>query len=194
VTDAYINVRAAYTWLGGTISRIDLPILDAASATPASPVLAIQAPQLTQASAPGPLPGSPITQPRPWLQQNFRLTSTAPVAESLTRTMRVGAVSLGPGIQGGTVDITMGFGPERPDLLSPFQTALQRGGQLMAQPTDVTLHLLTSNFKTDLATVTLHACRVTGMNIIPPPAGSRAVPKTIVTVAFADASIVITPV
>jgi hypothetical protein len=193
VTDANMNVREAYNWFGGTISRIDLPACDAASTLTTSPVLTIQAPQLTQVSTSGPPPGQLSPQSRVWRQQNFGLTSTAPITESLKRTLRVGAIALGPTILGGTVDITMGFGPERPDLLGPFQTALQHGGQLMAQPTDVTVHLLTPDMRLEMATVILHACRILALNVMPPPAGTRALPTTTATLAFADASLAVSP-
>jgi hypothetical protein len=193
VTDANMNVRAAYNWFRGTIDRIELPPCDATSVTSLSPVLTIQAQQLTEVSASGPPPGNLNTHVRPWRQQNFRLTSTAPIAPSLTRAARVSAIVLGPDIHGGTVDIVMGFGPDRPDLLGPFETALQHGGQLMAQPTDVTLHLLTPNLQGEMATVVLRSCRVMALNALPAPAGTRAIPMTVVKMAFADASLGITP-
>ena len=195
VTDTNYNLRSAYNWFAGAISRIELPGCDAASPTPLSPILTIQAPQLTQAIASGQPPAGLHTPARGWQQRNFRLTSTAPIDSSLTRTLRVSAIALGPDIHGGTVDIAMHFGPERPDWLGPFQTALQHGGQLMAQPTDMTLHLLAPDLRTDLAAIGLHNCRVVAINILAPPAGvQNAAPTTVVTLAFAEGSLGITSV
>jgi hypothetical protein len=193
VTDANMNVRTAYNWSGGTISRIDLPACDAASLTAISPVLTIQAPQLTQVSASGPPPGNLSMPVRAWQQRNFKLTSTAPVAEALLRTLRVGAIAVGPAIQGGTVEVAMRFGIERPDLLGPFQAALQHGGQLMAQPSDITVHLLAADLKQEIAAITLHACRVLALNTTAPPPGTQGAATTAVTLAFADASLGIAP-
>jgi hypothetical protein len=192
ITDASLNVRAFYNWSAGSISRIDLPVCDASSPAVASPILTIQAASLTQTNATGPLTGNwGVNARRGWRQQDFRVTSTAPIDAALTRTRSVSGITLAPNIRGGTFDISMGFGPDRPDLMGPFTHALQSGGLLLPdRTTDFTLHLFTPDLR-EVATVMLHDCRVLRMNTI--PAATGATVTTVVTMGFAEASLVITP-
>jgi hypothetical protein len=190
VIDATAQLRAAYNWSGGSISRIDMPALNAGSAAALSPILTVQAATLTQVSASGAASLIPTPRARVWQQRSFQVASTAPISASLALTRSVGAISLGPNIRGGTVDIAMDFGPERPDLSAPFQHALQVGGQLADRPTQITLHLLGLDLRTEIASVNLANCSVTGVRSAPAATGTP--PATVVTIAFSDAALGIT--
>jgi len=188
IADTYLNVRAAYNWSGGSITDIELPACDAASITPASPLLTIQAAAMTQTPASGPLTGNwHLGARRSWRQQDFRIGSTAPISAPLTHIRSVSAISLASNIRGGTFDIAMGFGPDRPDLMGPFTRALQSGGPLVPDTaTDITVYLLAPDLRTEIAAVVLHDCRVLSVNT--PTAAA-----TVVKMSFADASLSITP-
>lgn len=193
VTDATLSTRAAYNWSEGFIAQIDLPACDAESATAVSPILTVRAALLTQAAVSGPLAGKWSMGRRGWQQRNFQVTSTAPIGASLSRATRVSGVTLGPNIRGGTFDITMGFGLNRPDLLAPFTSALQHAGALVPdRTTDMMLHLLAADLRTEIAAVVLRNCRVLTVDN-PAPATPTAIPKTIVRMGFADAALGFTP-
>ncbi len=194
VVDSSLQMKAAYDWTGGSVSQVLWPACDAGLNAPASPVVTIQTVTLTpRPSVSGPLAGNWSVQRRGWTQNDFGLTSNANIGASLQKILRVSALSLSPGISGGSVEMTFAFGLERPDLMAPFMGAMQAGGQIVpGQSTDITLHNLTPNLAAEMSAVTLLNCRVTRISTGPAAPGVR--PMSVVALSFADASVSIASV